>query len=163
MHLKNIKKDTRRCFFPDEGELQLFDYYTESNCKLECQWKKAEEVCGCKPWYIPAENGTTLCFILGNVCFQETMEKISRGEVNVSCDCAEDCVYSRYTIDLQDKTILERTSTSVWKHQFLGIDATAISTDEIEGPELKQKRWFNLGMLLVKTSKILHKNTDSLR
>ena len=34
----------RQCYFSKEGNLDLFDYYTENNCKLDCIWKKATEV-----------------------------------------------------------------------------------------------------------------------
>ena len=142
---RELKSDTRKCKFPDEGHSELFEYYTESNCKLDCAWKKAEEICGCKPWFVPAENGTETCFVLGNVCFQEIMEKVSSGKINTTCDCQQDCVYSRYTIDVQDKVIIERTSTNVWKHPFLGTDSGIISTDEMEGTDFSHKRWYNMG------------------
>ena len=73
------------------------------------------------------------------------MEKVSSGKINTTCDCQQDCVYSRYTIDVQDKVILERTSTNVWKHPFLGTDSGIISTDEMEGTDFSHKRWYNMG------------------
>ena len=61
---KGIDQGLRKCRFPDEGELELFDFYTESNCELECAWKKAEELCGCRPWYVPSK-GSKTCFVFG--------------------------------------------------------------------------------------------------
>ena len=70
----------RKCYFPDEGDLDLFDYYSEANCRLECAWKKAEEICGCKPWFVPATDGSQVCFVLGNMCFEDIMKKIEIGK-----------------------------------------------------------------------------------
>ena len=72
------------------------------------------------------------------------MDKLVSGKKNMTCDCQEDCIYSRYTIDVQDKMILERTTTAIWKHPFLGTDTGLITTDEIEGTEW-EKRWYNMG------------------
>ena len=58
-------------------------------------FRKAEEVCGCKPWYIPATDTTETCFILGNICFDQIMSKIETGKMELSCDCEPDCVVSR--------------------------------------------------------------------
>ena len=58
-------------------------------------FRRAEEVCGCKPWHIPATEGTQTCFILGNICFDQIMSKIETGKMELSCDCEPDCVVSR--------------------------------------------------------------------
>ena len=84
---------------------------------------------------MPAEDGTETCFVLGNVCFSQVMDKVRqkkvRGlsllikdlvsfyffsvifQISVDCECDDDCIYSRYTLSLTDQTILERTSTDV--------------------------------------------------
>ena len=36
---RGIDPELRKCFFPDEGDLDLFDFYTQSNCQLECAWR----------------------------------------------------------------------------------------------------------------------------
>ena len=41
MEFKGIFQKSRKCRFPEEGNLKLFDYYTKSNCELECAWAKA--------------------------------------------------------------------------------------------------------------------------
>ena len=45
--------EARQCYFSHEGNLQMFSYYTENNCKLDCLWKKATEVqiTFCEPKY----------------------------------------------------------------------------------------------------------------
>ena len=126
--------------------MKLFDYYTESNCKLECAWKKAEEICGCKPWHVPAEDGSSTCFVLGNVCFDQIMRKIHAEDIKLNCGCDQDCVYSRYTIALEDKTILERTSTNV---HFNAPGFYTMGTDQLLGTDFSTTRYFNMGRIIL--------------
>ena len=123
----------------------MFDYYTESNCKLECAWKKAEEICGCKPWHVPAGDGSSTCFVLGNVCFDQIMRKIHAEDIKLNCGCDQDCVYSRYTIALEDKTILERTSTNV---HFNAPGFYTMGTDQLLGTDFSTTRYFNMGRII---------------
>ena len=107
---KEIPIKLRKCLFPDEGSLELFDYYTESNCKMECAWKKAKEICGCKPWYIPALDGEEMCFVLGNVCFDQIMNKIETKELEISCKCnkvnwAKNCLTNNFIITRQSQIV----------------------------------------------------------
>ena len=126
--------------------MKLFDYYTESNCKLECAWKKAEEICGCKPWHVPAEDGSSTCFVLGNVCFDQIMRKIKAEDIKLNCGCDQDCVYSRYTIALEDKTVLERTSTNV---HFNAPGFYTMGTDQLLGTDFSTTRYFNMGRIIL--------------
>ena len=34
-----VQINSRNCLFPEEGDSNLFAYYTKSNCLLECAWK----------------------------------------------------------------------------------------------------------------------------
>ena len=122
--------------------MKLFDYYTKSNCELECAWTKAAEICGCKPWHIPTMDGEETCFIIGNVCFDQIMNKIHSKKMNLTCECEEDCIYSRYTLSMKEDVILERTSTDVY-FQVPGF--YTIGTDEIHGTDHSTTHWYNLG------------------
>ena len=144
---KEIPSYLRKCLFPDEGNLEVFEFYSEANCNLECSWKKAEEICGCKPWFIPAKDGTTMCFVLGNICFEDTMKKIELGKISADCNCQEDCVINRYTLSVKDKTVLERTTTRVWTNKTGGIDVR-IGTDELDGNDYTKTHWYNMGEYL---------------
>ena len=118
----------------------MFDYYTESNCKLECAWAKAEEICGCKPWHVPAVDGSEICFVLGNVCFDQIMRKIKDEDIKLNCGCEKDCVYSRYTIALEDRKIFERTSPNVyWDGSY------NLGTNQLLGTDFSQTRYHNMG------------------
>ena len=142
---RDIPQELRKCRFPDEGNLKLFEFYTESNCKLECSWNKSMEICGCKPWHVPSDDNTETCFILGNVCFQQIMKKIETGEVELDCDCSEDCVYSRYTMSVMDRTILERTSVNIFNYETFGTSFPIIGTDQVIGNDFSKTNWYNMG------------------
>ena len=40
-----------------------------SNFKLQF----AETKCGCRPWHVPSEDGAKMCFVVGNICFQQVL------------------------------------------------------------------------------------------
>merc|ERR1719384_1586706 len=70
------------------------------------------------------------------------MEKIKNEKLAVKWDCTEDCVYSRYTLSVSDKQILERTSTGVF-FQFPGF--AVMGTNEMLGNDFTQTSWYNMG------------------
>ena len=143
-NFKKIPIDIRKCNFPDEGSLELFDYYTESNCQLECAWREAADICGCKPWYVPS-TGEEMCFVLGNVCFDQIMKKIESGDKKLGCECAKDCVYSRYSMSLTDRIVMERLSSRKWTNETFGEGFYKIGTDEQDGNDFSGSHWYNLG------------------
>ena len=95
----------RKCQFPDEGNLQHFAHYSEANCQMECLWKKAYDLCGCKPWYIPTLDGEETCFYLGGICFNNIINKYQKEEKasELACDCPRSCDYNAYTLSLASK------------------------------------------------------------
>ena len=93
---------TRKCLLPTEGDLKLFDYYTQSNCQLECLWTKAYEICGCKPWHVPTLNGEKTCFYLGNICFQNVVRKYQKTG-GPTCDCPDNCIGNEYILTTVSK------------------------------------------------------------
>ena len=52
-NLRDIEPSARDCFFTDEGDLDFYESYTFSNCRLECGIKKAEDKYNCIPWHLP--------------------------------------------------------------------------------------------------------------
>ena len=128
----------------------MFSHYTESNCELECAWDKAEEICGCRPWFVPSPDSSKTCFVLGNVCFDQTMKKIERRKIVPSCQCDDDCSYNIYSISQQQDVILERTSPNVYEYGYNGIvgntDFGHIGTDALDGYDYETTYWFNMGM-----------------
>ena len=51
--IRGIAPEARDCFFADEGNLDFYNSYTFSNCRLECGIKRAEAKYNCIPWHLP--------------------------------------------------------------------------------------------------------------
>ena len=51
--IKEILPEARECYFPDEGNLEFYEGYTFSNCRLECAIKRSEDIYNCTPWHLP--------------------------------------------------------------------------------------------------------------
>ena len=51
--IKDITPEARNCFFSAEGDLEFYEEYTHSNCRLECAIKEAASKFGCVPWHLP--------------------------------------------------------------------------------------------------------------
>ena len=94
--LHDIPVAKRNCKFQDENEdLEIFEIYTQSACEYECKIKKAEKICGCYPWYVPAIPKAarhTICDVYGNFCFKETAK-------NISVECLKYCTPNCYQIE----------------------------------------------------------------
>ena len=52
-NIKDILPEARGCLFNDESDLEFYESYTYSNCRLECRIKAAEEKYKCIPWHLP--------------------------------------------------------------------------------------------------------------
>ena len=50
---EKVLPEARECYFPDEGNLEFYEGYTFSNCRLECAIKKSEDIYNCTPWHLP--------------------------------------------------------------------------------------------------------------
>ena len=146
---RKIPQNIRKCFFPDEGNLELFEFYSEANCQLECAWKHAEEVCGRKPWFVPSSDGSQMCFILGNVCFYQIMRKIEKNSIQLACHCEVDCIISRYSLTIEDNESLERSSPKIFHDINYGENYINFGTDVLNGFEFSNSEWYNMGKLLL--------------
>ena len=107
-------------------------------------------MCGCRPWFVPSLDSSKTCFVLGNVCFDQTMKKIEKRKIVPSCQCDDDCSYNIYSISQQQDVILERTSPNVYEYGYNGIvgntDFGHIGTDALDGYDYETTYWFNMGM-----------------
>ena len=52
-NIKDILPEARGCLFNDESDLDFYESYTYSNCRLECRIKAAEKKHNCIPWHLP--------------------------------------------------------------------------------------------------------------
>ena len=86
--------DQRKCLYMYEGDLTWFKMYTESNCYLDCWWRKAVDVCGCTPWHVPSIEDIPTCFSLGNLCFQSIVKKYQKEDATAGLGklCTHDSV-----------------------------------------------------------------------
>ena len=146
---RNIPQELRKCKFSDEGELKIFSHYSESNCELECAWEKAEEICGCRPWFVPALDSSTTCFILGNVCFDQTMKKIEKKKLIPKCQCDKDCRHTAYSIGMDDKVVMERSNPQLHEYSPFGIvndpAFSTFGTEVLDGLDFDDTYWYNMG------------------
>ena len=51
--IRGISPEDRGCLFTDESNLDFYEGYTFTNCRLECGIKEAEEKHRCIPWHLP--------------------------------------------------------------------------------------------------------------
>ena len=58
--IKDIAPEARECYFNDEGDLEFYEKYTYSNCRLECAIKRSEGIHRCVPWHLPRVKKLTL-------------------------------------------------------------------------------------------------------
>ena len=94
--LHDVPIEKRKCRFQDENDgLEIFKQYSQTACEFECRIKKAEDVCGCYPWYIPPYPKSTrhiICDVYGNFCFKE----ITKG---VYTECLRNCLPNCHQIE----------------------------------------------------------------
>ena len=76
----------------------------------------------------------------------------------LDCDCSEDCVYSRYTMSVLDRTILERTSVNIFNYQTFGTSFPIIGTDQVIGNDFSKTNWYNMGKFNREKSKSCFKS-----
>ena len=104
--VKEKDLSVRQCMFPDETHgLSYFDVYTQKNCQFECKLRLAEKRCGCIPWYYATDNSTSVCGLLGNLCFQDWLTHLKKNLHLTGwppCGCYQDCIAVNY-IDIDDQ------------------------------------------------------------
>lgn len=103
-NLKGYGIDKRKCFFNDERELKYFQYYSQSNCELECYVQYSLEKCGCVEYWVPRFPGTPVCS-LNNTQYkpdcsfddveaaiqEERVSTIINANSRLGCNCLPSC------------------------------------------------------------------------
>jgi hypothetical protein len=102
--LHDLPEEDRKCRLPNEnGNSQLFDFYSQNACEFECALKMSKQYCNCIPWNFPwtdaqwYNNGTQMCDMFGNFCFHKSMKKMSNYRAK-GCDCPQNCQEIAYSI-----------------------------------------------------------------
>ena len=96
-----LSQEQRRCYYPDEKELDAYSQYSHPGCVLECHMKQARKGVAeryggeeCYPWFLPhAEKNVSVCDPWQTRIFVQQMNKASE-----DCpDCLVDCEYTEFT------------------------------------------------------------------
>ena len=95
-NIQKIKPAKRNCYFPDEGNLELYKLYTFSNCQLECSIKSTQNELGCVPWYLPQGPNSILCDPWTARHFSELMSSISMA--GQCSHCLPDCERNAFLV-----------------------------------------------------------------
>ncbi|PSN57565.1 hypothetical protein C0J52_00511 [Blattella germanica] len=51
MGVERMNLKDRKCLFPNEQKLQIFNVYTYEGCLIECRLKHIIKVCKCVPYF----------------------------------------------------------------------------------------------------------------
>ena len=97
--LTSLSPRRRKCFFPEERQLEYYPVYSQSNCILECSWKVIAEKYKCAPWYLlehmpqydPCDNN-------GNAWFQFAVSRRHEIENDCTDKCLPDCISVEYNL-----------------------------------------------------------------
>ena len=93
--IKEVQPKKRNCYFPEEVNLELYKFYSYSNCMFECSMKSAENLLGCLPWYLPSLANSTLCDPWTARNFSDMMGDVDKDQ----CDqCLPDCQNDRISV-----------------------------------------------------------------
>ena len=97
LDVRTITPDKRKCLFPNEEALELFENYSFSNCLLECRLAKAATEINCIPWYFPRSNGsqTPSCDPWQTHQFRLEMGRVGQDQCG---HCLADCEEVKYMV-----------------------------------------------------------------
>ena len=97
LDVRTITPDKRKCLFPNEESLELFENYSFSNCLLECRLAKAATEINCIPWYFPRSNGsqTPSCDPWQTHQFRLEMGRVGQDQCR---HCLADCEEVKYMV-----------------------------------------------------------------
>lgn len=98
-----IPKWKRKCRADEDGGLLYFPRYSQSGCITECATKSMTDLCGCRPFFLRAPEGTPLCNMSMYQCLDLEYEKI-RMDVDKYCDCPPPCTDEWYEPEISYAT-----------------------------------------------------------
>ncbi|XP_016940277.3 amiloride-sensitive sodium channel subunit gamma-like [Drosophila suzukii] len=90
--VRNLPVAYRKCRYEDENDLEYYNPYHPSLCRLECRIKHALSLCNCKPYFYVAAPEAPVCNITGMLCLARSkwLEK--------PCDCFPLCRENTFNI-----------------------------------------------------------------
>ena len=95
--IKNVAPEKRKCFYPEERGLQLFQRYSFNNCLLECYLVLAANVTHCVPWYLPrpGQDNITTCDPWQTNQFLKEISSMDQAQCG---HCLSDCDTVKYAV-----------------------------------------------------------------
>ena len=124
-HLQNMAINKRKCRFANEiQDLEFFQVYSQSACKLEFKIKEAESFCRCVPWYYPSntEERRKSCNKYGHACFKAKVNQIKLPKDK----CLPTCHQIRFTstkmatkIDVENICSIPKQPLLPWSKELL--------------------------------------------
>ena len=97
--IEGMDPNKRKCYFPNEGQLNFYKKYTFLNCKFECGIELLEKLLGCIPWYLPQGANNTACDPWTARIFSSMLGDVQSNTTNCK-DCLPDCTTKETTVTL---------------------------------------------------------------
>ena len=96
--LETLSMEERKCAFPHEISLNIFQEYSQEACHFECGLEEARDICGCTPWNLPFSPGKDIriCDLYGYACTTSIIGSLDLAE---KCQhCIQDCNEITYSV-----------------------------------------------------------------
>ncbi|KAM8712982.1 hypothetical protein ACLKA7_013324 [Drosophila subpalustris] len=90
--VRNVPITFRKCRYTTETNLQYFNVYYPSLCRLECRINWALHLCKCKPYFYAAGPQTPICNITGMLCLNR------KNWLEKPCDCLPLCKENSFIV-----------------------------------------------------------------
>ncbi|XP_064212424.1 sodium channel protein Nach-like isoform X1 [Tribolium castaneum] len=88
--LRDLSPLQRKCRFYDEPISDELPVYSSSLCYMECRYKLALKLCGCRPIFYHNFGGK-VCDIKGHLCLAQHSDYITKRPSQIGCDCPQPC------------------------------------------------------------------------
>ncbi|XP_055628965.1 pickpocket protein 28-like [Toxorhynchites rutilus septentrionalis] len=104
--LLQFSPERRKCFTPEEKQLELFKVYTQKNCELECRAREQLFTEGCVNFALPHDDEDKICNVKKVHCTGDGSrgreKKIlpRRNSDRKSCNCLQTCTYLKYVSEM---------------------------------------------------------------
>ena len=131
--IRLVPPEQRKCFFPEELPLKYYNFYSQTNCYLECSLEYTSAMLNgpkfnytnCVPWFYPATEDVRACDPATERDFQKILGTVPYTECK---KCLPDCRQTNYDLRV--------TSAPFQKcdHTNLGTSALCLLRDNYMNP-----------------------------
>ncbi|KAF7266909.1 hypothetical protein GWI33_019836 [Rhynchophorus ferrugineus] len=110
-NIRYLSPQQRRCRFDDEPLTKNVPVYSKSICYMECRYKMAIKMCGCKPYFYKFIGGK-VCDIQGLLCLSSLAHIFNQSFEYFDCICPQPCNLMVY--------LKETPHLTKWEMGFFG-------------------------------------------